>query len=191
MSGPKGKGALGCTASNKTMAVTANVNYSNFSAALGDLIRWGYIEKRQITGTFRALRVMYDALPTGKGVHLPTGKGALPTGKEVFADEQMGLRPPEEISTESHGDSGHVYTPSKDTFFSIAPRRGENGQGAEAKPDPRVTLAGIGDALAAGGKMAPEDRAAIDEIVTGDHGPAVTSWARRLLREYGEAADAA
>lgn len=92
MSGPKGKGQ-GCLASNKTMAAEANLNYSNFSAALGDVIRWQYITKTKVAGTLRALRISYDALPTGKEVPLPMGKEEFADGQSTFADGQTDLCP--------------------------------------------------------------------------------------------------
>ena len=96
----------GCTAAYDRLAAIAGCNYSRFSAAVGDLVKWGYVAKERQADRRRAsLSVIYtdqdkaffeaghwqetagDSLPTGKGNGLPTGKlNASPTGKEHGAE---------------------------------------------------------------------------------------------------------
>ena len=96
ISGPREKGA-GCFASNKTLADKAQINYSNFSTAVNELGRWGYVEAapHPLSKRTRVYRVLYEALPVGKQSaplnSLPVGEQsgrnttgeALPVGKKT------------------------------------------------------------------------------------------------------------
>ncbi len=104
MSAKRQKGA-GCYASNKVLADTCNVNYSNFSTAVRELGAWGYIEAaaHPINKRTRVYRVLYgdeqqaDDLPTGKQSPLPD---TLPTGKPCSADANFDALPDDKETDE-------------------------------------------------------------------------------------------
>lgn len=107
------KKGQGCWASVKTLSKEANTNYTNFSSALNELIRWGYVTCNSGPRGTRVYNLVYDAvpLPAGKTESLPTGKsrrnGAFasvaprlcpdeklqPPNQEVAAGNILGITP--------------------------------------------------------------------------------------------------
>lgn len=204
MSGPRDKGA-GCYASNKTLADRANVNYANFSTAVNELGRWGYIEAapHPLNKRTRVYRVIYDDLPTGKvstSDCLPTGKASdhgtpshdhLPIGERtaemVCPPNEQALEttelPDDNIfrETERYYAKRESYSPEGASLRSMG--SGSNGASFNAG----AFLAITERKLRLGVALEPETQQQIETILesTGMDDP-VHQHANRLLDEFGK-----
>lgn len=184
----------GCWASHKTIAQEANVNYTNLSVLIGELIGWGYIagEHRPLNRRMRVYRVEYDSLPTGKH-----SAGDAPPEGLPLADQKVGIVCPKgNFSEQNQRDNHAEYIQKKNIDIEVSRER----YPAEAAPplrvgeglrkrvcrNPSATLVIIENALASGSCFDADTRRAVCQILDEHHDDqAVRDQAQRILKTYG------
>jgi hypothetical protein len=163
MSIPRGTGA-GCYASHKTIAKKANVNYSNLSTIMADLIKWGYVTRtRSENVKVRFVyRICYESLPNDKLPSLPKDEVDPDTG-EVTPVEGEGLPIP---SCQLCPADGQVAETVERSLSNIFPKRFSETERNSAEAAPfGVGLGTIGSISNVGAFLAITER----ELKSGSH----------------------